>query len=69
MPVTPLNISIVFGVDERKAKPEYTTITLPFEKPLNGWGGRKAGVKIRGKRYTVEVTVVQDAQQELELEA
>lgn len=64
---SPLNVSIVFGVDQTRAKPDYVTMTLHSDKTLNGWGANKRGVKIRGKEYIVEVFVIREMQTELEL--
>lgn len=65
----PLNLSIVFGIDQTRAKPDYAVMKLPHEPALKGWGGKKNKVKIRGKLYTVEIFCTLDThgQQELEL--
>lgn len=64
---TELPVSIVFGVDASKAFPDYCTMKLQQHPSINGWGGHKRGVEIRGKRYIVEVFLILDGQTEMEL--
>jgi len=64
---TELPISIVFGVDANKARPDYCTMRLQQDGTINGWGGQKRGVEVRGKRYIVEVFLILDGQTEMEL--
>lgn len=61
--MTPINASVVFGVDVNKARPDYTLLECVFDPLLKGYLGRKQAVKIRGELCTVELFVTRQLAQ------